>query len=649
MTGVRVTSLLGVGGIPNNRTAATKWLERSGIRLHIIENDGRRPVVVSLSHLPEAERLAYLQRESESLHLDPGVFDDVAHEVFMQAPPSRRERADRKAEIARFLVLLGESVVWREREQLVHERFGKKGNSAQRLKAILKRVQGVDPINFALALLDNYTCGAKGRAYISPKAWSHFMTAIKDSEKEFPLKAAWCDTRNVGKESGWAVPSYLTFYRRWKALSFAQRYTAKHGHEATVKRITIPAVRDKTSINPLEWVSLDGRTQDFWVDFGDGRAVRPVMIALIDVTSNMVLGWELAETENAAATVRVIKRVCETYGIFDRLYTDNGSAFAGHLVAGGNVHRFRNGGKKPEGAQPPGICRIMGIDLTFALPKNAKAKIAERTFASLSRVVDDRPEFKGCHAGHAPGANPSAKVVPIPVENARKVIEREIARYNCEPGRRGQGANGRSYECVFQDGLNARIKRKPTARQLYLAGLIYNPVAVDRHGQVRKKGWIYGDPASQEALLPYHKSGGKILLGRDPDDFSAPAIAFDEDGNMIREGIAAVQPGAYDSVDGIRTAKRNAREARKTAKAAKKANDYMSDQEFAAALAKLGDPSDKPVPVQPEQVVAGRFGGPLKASPRPQGDAEMTTVPEEFFKNMDTALAAKRLRGGKSA
>ena len=99
------------------------------------------------------------------------------------------------------------------------------------------------------------------------------------------------------------------YYRRWHALSVAERHTARHGSEATVKWITTPTVRDKTSIAPLEWVSLDGRTQDFWVDFGDGRAMRPVMMALIDVASNMVLGWELAETENATGTVRVIKRV----------------------------------------------------------------------------------------------------------------------------------------------------------------------------------------------------------------------------------------------------------------------------------------------------------------------------------------------------
>ena len=48
----------------------------------------------------------------------------------------------------------------------------------------------------------------------------------------------------------------------------------------------------------------------------------------------------------------------------------------------------------------------MDIALTFALPKNAQAKLAERTFATLSRVIDDRPELKGAHAGQDPPATP---------------------------------------------------------------------------------------------------------------------------------------------------------------------------------------------------------------------------------------------------
>lgn len=57
---------------------------------------------------------------------------------------------------------------------------------------------------------------------------------------------------------------------------------------------------------------------------------------------------------------------------------------------------------------------------------------------------------------------------------------------------------------MFLDRLAERTVRKPTARQLYLAGLIYKPVAVDRFGRVQVHGWTYGGASTQEALLPWH-------------------------------------------------------------------------------------------------------------------------------------------------
>jgi putative transposase len=71
------------------------------------------------------------------------------------------------------------------------------------------------------------------------------------------------------------------------------------------------------------------------------------MIALVDVASNVVAGWRLCQSENATDTVQLIRSTCEAFGIFDTLYTDNGSALAGHLVAGGNPHKFRNAGPRP--------------------------------------------------------------------------------------------------------------------------------------------------------------------------------------------------------------------------------------------------------------------------------------------------------------
>ena len=84
------------------------------------------------------------------------------------------------------------------------------------------------------------------------------------------------------------------------------------------------------------------------------------------------------------------------------------------------------------------------------------------------------------------------------------------------------------------------LSRGRTARQAYLAGLIYTPFAVDREGRVKVDNRTCGRPRTQEALLPYHGTGKRILLGRDPDDLSQPALAFDEAGDLIAEGIATV-------------------------------------------------------------------------------------------------------------
>jgi putative transposase len=325
--------------------------------------------------------------------------------------------------------------------------------------------------------------------------------------------------------------------------------------------------------------------------------------------------YELARSENAVDTVRLIRRVCDTYGIFDRLYTDNSKPFAGHLVAGGAVHRFRNAGRKMEGVKPLGICHHPGIKLHFAIPRNAQAKIAERIFATLSRTLDDRPEFQGAHAGHAPGAAPDEKVKPVPFKDAAKIIAREVARHNAKVGRRGQGMAGRSYQEAFEAGLKLRIPRKATARQLYLAGLIYTPASVDRWGRVTVAGWTYGGPDTQEDLLPYHHAKEQVLVGRNPDDLAAPVLAWNAEIHLICEGIEPVIAGDYGSVDGAREAARSRKAARDAVRKAEEALNLLPDARYAEILAAIPTPP-APAPVTPA-VVGGHFGGSLDRTAKP--------------------------------
>lgn len=97
--------------------------------------------------------------------------------------------------------------------------------------------------------------------------------------------------------------------RRWESLPEAQKRLARIGLEEAVAALAMPIKRDKTTLKSLEVVSLDGRTQDFWVDFGDGKPARHVMLALVDSASNHVLGYKIARSENAVATARLRRNI----------------------------------------------------------------------------------------------------------------------------------------------------------------------------------------------------------------------------------------------------------------------------------------------------------------------------------------------------
>jgi len=636
---IRVTQVCGIGSIPSCRKNAGNWLKRNGVTTWTVKSEGGPCEIFHLSDLPEPERLAVIERELATAGLEMGQYDEAAHKEYLAAPTSIRSKAEKRAAFVRELLIMGPDTGWSDRLKALRKKFGDAVPSKMTLKRYLTAVKGVDPVNFAPTLMPGYQTTGAPRSDVDDNAWSLFMTIIRDAAPTFPLKQAWRDVRDIAASKGWAWPSYLTAYRRWAALPVAQQRAARYGKTETAKTLTQPVLRDKTTLRVLECVSLDGRTQDYWTDMGDGKPVRLTMIALIDVASNFVLGYELVPSENAVSTARLVRRVCAKYGIFDMLYTDNGSAFAGHLIAGGVDHKFRNAATNT-GLRPLGICHHLGIDLKFALPGNAQAKIAERVFATLSRCLDDRPEFQMAHAGHNPGASPSAGIVPVPLEKVEHLVDREIERYNLETGRRSQGANGRSYQGVFNAGYSERTPRRMTERQVYLASLMYKPVAVNRDGRVMVNGWVYGDYSTMADLLPYHGRGQRVLLGRNPDDLSAPAIAFDENLNLICEDITPVKRGAYMSVEGIRDAARNRKWATNATAEAERANGYLSDAELAAALATLDIPEMNDQPLPTAKVVGARFGSPLREA-KTTAKTEFTEIPARFRANRDAAVAEK--------
>lgn len=156
--------------------------------------------------------------------MDGGTFDEDALERLAEATPHMREVALRKAEIARFLIKGGVQNgcgISRAILTAARQTFDCQHTDRAALRKISLEVEGVDPINFAPALLPLFTRKGGRRAEISEEAWSFFMTVIRDAVAQYPLVEAWRDVRDVASKRRWQWPTQVTVWRRWNALSEA--------------------------------------------------------------------------------------------------------------------------------------------------------------------------------------------------------------------------------------------------------------------------------------------------------------------------------------------------------------------------------------------------------------------------------------------
>jgi hypothetical protein len=274
-------------------------------------------------------------------------------------------------------------------------------------------------------------------------------------------------------------------------------------------------------------------------------------------------------------------------------------------------------GQRDRAERRAAIARLLASAAARGVGAVERYRLAQRPFGaagtsrgSLKRIermiagvapINDAPALLEDHAGGS---------APAPMSDAAwQMFLQGIA----EGGRRGQGMAGRSYQAVFEAGLAGRVRRTATVRQLWLASLIYTPAMPDRHGRVRVDGWAYGGPDTQDALLVCHQRREKVLLGRNPDDFEAPALAWNAEGRLICDGIEPQRAGEHGSADGIRAAARLRKAARVAAAKAEEATQAMSDVAYQAALAAIPTPAGPKVAGQ--TVVSGQFRGGLDRAP----------------------------------
>lgn len=364
------------------------------------------------------------------------------------------------------------------------------------------------------------------------------------------------------------IPSEKTFRRRVKneipdcVIAFTRK-----GQKACFDKYLEYIERDYTDLNANDIWIADNHTLDVISMSSEGKPHRLSLTAFMDAKSGVIVGWNLCDHPCSQSTLLAIRAArMNGYGLPLGVYFDNGSEFLTHDI-GGRGHRTKASWNKED--DPPKILELLGITMTNALVKNAKAKNIERYFYTFKEFISKA--FSGYSGG---------TILERPEGHAKRVkngdipTDAEISEllgvlinggYNCrEYGGKEQKYTGmtrldvwnesiNSDEVVFRDASDEDLALL-LARTTRYQQIKRNGVCIELYGKkiwfkndetvfnVGKEVYVRYDPAKLDEVRVYDKATDKFMwVYKRADYLSIPYIAKGEEGrNAISAAMADI-------------------------------------------------------------------------------------------------------------
>ena len=244
-------------------------------------------------------------------------------------------------------------------------------------------------------LIDKRGKWRKGASAINETVWQAFLYYYLD-ESQHPIQKCLDYTKMWIRENQpelYAdIPSYSAFYRRLNnEVPQGVKVLGREGHKAYNDRCAPHIRRIYEDIASNEWWIADNHTFDVMVKDKDGKLHRPYLTAFLDARSGIFTGYHITYNPSSEATLIALRKGILNYGIPDNIYVDNGREFLTFDI-GGLGHRKKKPKDGEQTFEPPGVFKRLGINMTNAIVRNAKAKIIERRFRdvkdSLSRLFN---------------------------------------------------------------------------------------------------------------------------------------------------------------------------------------------------------------------------------------------------------------------
>lgn len=244
-------------------------------------------------------------------------------------------------------------------------------------------------------LIDKRGKWKKGKSTIPEPIWQAFLYYYLD-QSQHPIKKCLEYTKMWAQEKEPDlypdIPSYSAFYRRLEnELPEGVKVLGREGHKAYNDRCAPYIRRIYEDIESNEWWIADNHTFDVMVRDKAGNIHRPYLTAFLDARSGIFTGFHITYNPCSEATLVALRKGILAYGIPENIYVDNGREFLTFDIGGlGHRKKKAKGGEEP--FEPPGVFKRLGINMTNALVRNAKAKIIERRFCDvkndLSRLFE---------------------------------------------------------------------------------------------------------------------------------------------------------------------------------------------------------------------------------------------------------------------
>lgn len=278
-----------------------------------------------------------------------------------------------------------------EFETLCKLRYPERGIS---IDTLYRRWKAVRDKDFD-GLIDKRGKWKKGKSSIDETLWQAFLSFYLD-ENQHPIKRCYEYTKTWAREDFPElvadIPSYTTFYRRVQSdIPEAVEVLGRQGEKAFRDRCApyIKRVYDDMASN--EWWIADNHTFDIITMGENGQRHRLYLTAFFDARSGIFTGCYVTTAPSSQSTLIALRKGILKYGIPENIYVDNGREFLTFDI-GGLGHRAKKPKDGKERFEPPPVFERLGIKMTNAIVRNAKAKVIERRFRDvkdhLSRLFD---------------------------------------------------------------------------------------------------------------------------------------------------------------------------------------------------------------------------------------------------------------------